>query len=183
HEWPGFFRRYLVGNRRKCFRRCNHVFGVASIVVDTCHLAMNAHVEVTAAACLANEIMTAMPAYADALAFFPSCNSLTGSINPASNFVTWYPRILQAWPEPFLHQLIAVADSAGFHFYPHLSGAWFGNIAFNQLKIAAWFANLGHCHFGFHFVRFLIWGSRPGIESITSPSPRIDTRSSDCTAK
>jgi hypothetical protein len=43
-----------------------------------------------------------------------------------------------------------VADSAGFHFYPHLSGAWLRNIPFNQLKITTWYTNLGRCHFCFH---------------------------------
>jgi hypothetical protein len=53
-----------------------------------------------------------------------------------------------------------MADPAGFYLDPDLPGTWFGNIAFNQLKISAWFANLGHCHFCFHFEenlgRFLI---------------------------
>jgi hypothetical protein len=104
--------------------------------------------------------MATMPAYANAIAFFPSRHSRTGSINTASDFVTWYTRILQSGPHAFLYQLVAMADSAGFYLDPDLPGTWFGDIAFNQLKIAAWFANLGHCHFCFHFEenlgRFLI---------------------------
>src|ERR1700739_113238 len=83
HEWPGFFRRYLGWNRRECFRRCDYVFRVASVIVDSCYLAMNAHVEVTAAARLADEVMTAMPAYADAIALFPGRHSLTRRLHAA----------------------------------------------------------------------------------------------------
>jgi hypothetical protein len=91
-----------------------------------------------------------MPAYANTTAFFPRRHSRTEGIDAASDFVTWYARKLQAGPEPFLYQLIAVADPAGCHLYPHLPGTRLRNIAFDQLKITAWFANLGCCHFRFH---------------------------------
>src|SRR5260221_8304186 len=150
HERSCFFRGYLVRNSRKCFRRCDHVFGVSAIIVDTRHLAINAHGEVAASTFLTDKIMAAMPAYANGIARFPGGDTRSKSINAAGNFVTWDPRILQARPEPFFYHYITMADPAGFHLDTHLPGTGFGNIAFHQLKFAAWFANLGDFHFRFH---------------------------------
>src|SRR5262245_45996681 len=90
--------------------------------------------------------MATVPPYANAIAFLPGPGSRSQSIKAAGNFVARHTRKLQARPEPFFYQHVAVADPAGFHFYAHLPRPWFGNIAFNQLKIAGCFANLGHFH-------------------------------------
>src|SRR5262249_29901870 len=127
-------------------RRCDHVFGVAAIVVDPGHLAIDAHREIAASTFIAGEVVAAVPADPDARAFLPRRDSRSESIDAAGHFVTRHTRILQARPEPILHHDVAVADSARVHLHAHLPRPWFGNAALNQLELAACFADLGHLH-------------------------------------
>src|SRR5262249_40037903 len=53
---------------------------------------------------------------------------------------------LQPRPESVFHHHVAMADPASFHFHTHLPRPWLGNIAFDQLEVAARLAYLG----GFH---------------------------------
>jgi len=99
---------------------------------------------------IAHEVMATVPAYANPIAYFPRRDPRSKSIKTAGDFVARNAWILQARPEPFFYEHIAVADPAGFHLYAHLGRTWFGNIAFDQFKIAACFANLGDFHFCFH---------------------------------
>src|SRR5258708_36540938 len=135
-------RGYLVRNSRKCFRRCDHVFGVSAIIVDTRHLAINAHGEVAASTFLTAKIMAAMPAYANGIARFPGGDTRSKSINAAGNFGTWDPRILQAPPQPFFYPYLTIAHPAGFHLDTHLPRTGVGDIAFHQLKFAPCSAHL-----------------------------------------
>src|SRR5258708_12337668 len=75
HERSCFFRGYLVRNSRKCFRRCDHVFGVSAIIVDTRHLAINAHGQVAASPFLTHKIMAAIPPYPNGTARFPPADT------------------------------------------------------------------------------------------------------------
>src|SRR5258708_30413380 len=99
NERSCFFRGYLVRNSRKCFRRCDHVFGVSAIIVDTRHLAINAHGEVAASTFLTDKIMAAMPAYANGIARFPGGHTRSKSINATGHFVAWGPPTIQAPPK------------------------------------------------------------------------------------
>ena len=67
--------------------------------------------------------MATVSAYANAIAFLPSRDAHSKSIKAAGNFMARHTRILQPRPEPFFYQHVAVADPAGFHFYPHLPRA------------------------------------------------------------
>src|SRR5260221_3152476 len=132
HDGSCFFRGYLVRNSRKCFRRCDHVFGVSAIIVDTRHLAINAHGEVAASTFLTDKIMAAMPAYANGIARFPGGDTRSKSINAAGNFVTWDPRILQARPEPFFYHYLTIADPPGFPLDTHPPRTRFRDMSFHQ---------------------------------------------------
>src|SRR5215470_15398486 len=75
HEWSGFLRRNLAGNHCQRFRRCDHVFGIATIEVDTGHLAIDAHGKIAAATFIAGEIVATVPADPDAIAGLKDPNS------------------------------------------------------------------------------------------------------------
>src|SRR5262249_35024779 len=127
HERSGFFRRQPVGNRRQRFLRCDHIFGVSAVVVDTRHLAMDAHGKVAASTLLAGEIVTTVPSHPNAITLVPGPDSCPQSIDAAGNLVTRHARVLQTWPDAVLYQHIAVADPARVHFDAHLPRPWFGN--------------------------------------------------------
>ena len=63
--------------------------------------------------------MSAVPTYADPLAFFPVRDIGAWFVYDAGNFVTWDSRVLQPRPISFFHHLIAVADAAGFDLDSH----------------------------------------------------------------
>src|ERR1051325_6413200 len=62
--------------------------------------------------------------------------------------MTRYARILDSGPQAIFDKHIAVANAACFHFHADLSGAWLGNIAFDQFPISVRFSDL-RC-LGFH---------------------------------
>ena len=66
--------------------------------------------------------MSAMPAHADALAFFPWRDVVADRIDAPGDFVTRHTRILNSGPETFFDQHVAMANAARLHFHAHLSG-------------------------------------------------------------
>src|SRR5262249_26920871 len=120
--------------------------GVAAIVVEPGHLALDTHGEIAAPTVIAHEIMATVPPYPDAIPLAYGRNSLAESIYAAGDFVTRHTRILQPRPESVFHHHVAMADPASFHFHTHLPRPWLGNIAFDQLEVAARLAHLGGSH-------------------------------------
>src|SRR5215831_8582943 len=98
HERSGFFGRQFVWNQRQRFRRRDHVLGVPTIEIDPGDLAIHTHCEIAAPASITNEVVTAVPANPDTIAFLPVRDALAESVNPAPDFVPRHTRILQSWP-------------------------------------------------------------------------------------
>ena len=92
--------------------------------------------------------MSAVPADTNAIAFFPGRDAIADGIDSSGDLMTWHSWVLKAGPETFLHQSVAMANAARFHFHTNLSGSRFWNVAFHQFKISARFADL--CCFHFH---------------------------------
>ena len=90
--------------------------------------------------------MATVPPYPDAISLAYGRNSLAESIHAAGDFVTRHTRILQPRPESVFHHHVAMADPASFHFHTHLPRPWLGNIAFDQLEVAARLAYLDGSH-------------------------------------
>src|ERR1700675_1834688 len=101
HERPRFFARQFIWNRRQRFRPRDHVFGIAAVVIEPGDLAIDAHHEITAPALVANEVVSGVPTDADALTFFPICNSAAERVDFSRDFVAGDSRILQTRPESF----------------------------------------------------------------------------------
>jgi hypothetical protein len=78
--------------------------------------------------------MSAMPAHSDPLAGFPAHNARAYRINDASHLVSRDPWILNARPEAFFCEHIAVADSASLDLDPNLSLSGGRDFTFNQFK-------------------------------------------------
>jgi hypothetical protein len=91
--------------------------------------------------------MTSVPSNSDALARFPVGYVGAHGINAAGDFMSGNAWILEAGPMAFLYERIAVTDTAGFDFDPHLIAGGFGNVSFDELKITTGLADLD----GFHF--------------------------------
>jgi hypothetical protein len=94
--------------------------------------------------------MATVPADAHSIAYFPGRDSLSKSVKLPGDFVARDTWILQAGPLAFFYKDIAVADPTSLYLYAHLARTRFGNIAFHQLKIPAWLANLSDFHFRVH---------------------------------
>ena len=110
----------FVGNRRQRGRRCNHVFGIAAVEIDTGDFAIHAHREIAAPALFADETMSAMPADANALTFLPGGDVVSDRVDLPGDFMTRHAWILQSGPETFFDKHVAVANAARFHFHANL---------------------------------------------------------------
>jgi hypothetical protein len=91
--------------------------------------------------------MPAVPADADALAFFQVRDAITQGIDAPRDFVAWDAWVLEPRPQTVFDQDIAMANAARVHFHTNLPGARLGNVAFNQLKISTGFTDLCSFHF------------------------------------
>jgi hypothetical protein len=91
-----------------------------------------------------------MPAYADALTFFPFRDVTADCINASRDFMTRHPGKLKPWPGTFLDENIAVANAARLHFDANLSMVRLGDIALHQFPIAVRLADLCCLHFLIH---------------------------------
>jgi hypothetical protein len=62
------------------------------------------------------------------------------------DFVSRSTRILNAGPQSFFRECVAVADATGLYFYPHVPCAWLRNLALDDLEICSWCGNLRDFH-------------------------------------
>src|SRR5437867_2800416 len=150
HERSRFLRWQFVRNRCHCRRWRNHILGISAVKIDARNLAIDAHSEIAAPALFADEIMSAMPADADALAFFPFRNPVADCIDAPGDLMTGHTRILKSGPQTFFDEHIAVANAACLHFHANLPSARLRDVAFHQFPISARLANLCCLHFRAH---------------------------------
>jgi hypothetical protein len=96
--------------------------------------------------------VSAVPADANALSFFPRGNAVADLINDAHDFVPGNAWIFNSGQHAFFREHIAVTHATGLNFNAHFASAGFGNLTFHDLKGTAGFANLCDLHgrcFGF----------------------------------
>jgi hypothetical protein len=136
-----------VWNGRNRFGRSNHVLGIAAIEANPSDLRGLAINKVAAPAGIALETVTAVPANADTLAWFPKRHLWADRVNAAGQFVPRDAWILNSGPMPFFYQHIAVADTASLDLNTHLPTAWLRDRTLNQLKISSRSAYLDSFHF------------------------------------
>ena len=157
HERSCFLGRQLTCNQGHCFRRCDHVLGISAIEIEASDFAIHAHGEITTPTRFAYETMSAVPAYADALTFFPLRHIAANRIDASGNFMTRHSWILQTGPKSLFDEHVAVANPARLHFHANLAGARLGNLAFHQFPSATRFADLRRFHFLIHELRRRSW--------------------------
>src|SRR5215213_10000114 len=120
HEWACFFRGNLIRNRSQHRGWCNHVLGISTVEVYPGDFSINTHREVAAPALFTYEAVAAMPADTNALTCRPCCDVVAYGIDAAGDFMTRHTRILNARPETFFNEHIAVANATRFNFHTHL---------------------------------------------------------------
>jgi len=92
----GFVRREIVRHGRDRFGRDHYVLRVTTIVADAGNFFELAEDELASTAGVAGEAMSAVPAYAHALAGFPLRDVCANRIDPAGDFMARDARILQS---------------------------------------------------------------------------------------
>jgi hypothetical protein len=90
--------------------------------------------------------MTAMPAYADALTFFPFRDVAAERIDTSRDFMTRHTRILEPGPQTLFDEHIAVANAARLHFHANLPSAGLRDFAFNYFKRSIRASDLCNTH-------------------------------------
>ena len=133
-----------VGETRDGFVRHDHVFGVAAVVGDAGDLRLFAVDEESLAARVADEIVPAVPAHADPVAFLPLGHVGPDLVDSSGDLVAWDARQRESGEVAGLHEDIAVAHSAGLDLDPDLPRAGLGDLAFDQLERRVGPRNL-HC--------------------------------------
>jgi hypothetical protein len=78
--------------------------------------------------------MAAVPAHANALAWFPLSDASTDCVYDADHFVAGHARILDSRPLTFFDERVAVADAAGLNFDSYLAWTGLWNFTFNQFE-------------------------------------------------
>src|SRR6266478_5881758 len=102
------------------FHRGDHVFLVPAVEADTAHFQVAAIGEISAPASNASAVLPAVPANADALAFFPARDASAHVINHSGDFVSGGAAILNAGPVTFFYEAVAVADATSLHANAHV---------------------------------------------------------------
>jgi hypothetical protein len=93
-ERSRFIRGEIVRHERHRLGRCDHVFGVAAVEVNSRDLFELAVDEVATAAGVADKAVAAMPAHTDALSGFPLGDIGAYRIDATRNLVPWNTGIL-----------------------------------------------------------------------------------------
>src|SRR5229473_4031796 len=119
----------------ECFHGSDHVFLIAAIEGDSTNLCVLAIAKISAAAGDASAVLAAVPANADALAFFPAGNARADVVDHTGDFVSGHAGILNAREESVFCDAVAVADAASLHANAHVPGSWVGNFTFDDFKI------------------------------------------------
>src|SRR5215216_5004775 len=102
--------------------------------------------EISAAACVARAVVTAVPADADALPLCPSGNTRAHLIYTADDFVSRDAWVLNAGQRAFFREHVAVADAAGLHLDEHVPDTRLRDLALDDLEICPRRRNLRHLH-------------------------------------
>jgi hypothetical protein len=131
-----------------------HVLLIAAIASDAGDLFVRAGDEISAAAGFAYEAMASMPAYSDAIAFLPLGDAGSEFINDASDFVAGNAGELNPGENAFLGRGVAMTDTAGLDFNAYFAGTGLRYVAFDEFKVAACFAHLGHEILGHSLLSF-----------------------------
>src|SRR5256886_7288523 len=134
----------------------NHILGISAVKIDARNLAIDAHSEIAAPALFADKIMSAVPADADALAFFPFCNPVADCIDAPGDLMTGHTRILKSGPQTFFNENVAVTNAARFYFHANLPSTRLRDVAFHQFPISTGLANLCCFHFLIHKMPLLL---------------------------
>jgi hypothetical protein len=136
----------VIGHERDRFRIHDHVLGVPAVEVNRRDLSEFAVHEITAAARIAFEAVSSMPAHADALARLPEGDVGTNGIDATGNLVSGDARILKTGPVSLFHQRVAVTDATSFDLNANLMAAWLRDRTFDNFEVSTWLADLN----GFH---------------------------------
>ena len=83
---------------------------------------------------------------ADALPILPLGNTGTHFIDDAHDFVSWSAGILNARPQAFFRERVAMADATGLHLDSHVSRAGLRNFTLYDLEIRSRCRNLRRLH-------------------------------------
>jgi hypothetical protein len=114
-------------------RRGNHTL-VSAVIADTGNLQVSTITKIAALALPTRVVMAAVPADADALPFFHP-----GTPTPTSSMTRpLHVRgrgILNAGPQAFLREHVAVAHATSLHLDSHVSFTGLGNFALDNLKL------------------------------------------------
>jgi hypothetical protein len=89
-----------------------------------------------------------VPADTDSLSLLPAGHAGTQFIDCADDFVTRNAGVLDAGPLAFFREHVAVTDAAGLDPDSHVSCAWLGNLALDDLEITSRPRDLRQFHRG-----------------------------------
>src|SRR5208282_160513 len=120
--------------------------GVAAVVADSANLQVRAGPKIAAATRETRAILPAVPANADALAFFPCGDAGAHFIDHAGHFVSGDARVRDAGEKAVLGDHIAVTHAACLDVNPHLSRARLGNFALHDFEIRSCLRYLHRFH-------------------------------------
>ena len=123
-----------IGHGSDGFCGSEHVVGVATVIADAGDFFVNASNEVAAAASRTSSVVAAVPADADALAFFPNGDAGPDFVDDAGNFVARRTRINDAREE---------ADAAGLDADADMSQGRLRDFALLQLEIGTGLGDYG----------------------------------------
>ena len=149
HQRRDLGRRPVGGNARHRFRRCDHVFAVSAVMGDAGYQRLGrAGKRVAMATRNTIAAMPAMPADSDRLTGCKSSDTRPDRVERADHLVPRHPRKGDARKQPFLGETVAVTHATRLNLDPHLAGAGFGDVAFDDLERSVRVRNLGHAHLG-----------------------------------
>jgi hypothetical protein len=92
--------------------------------------------------------MPPVPAYSDALSYFPAENARAYGVNHAGNFVPWNARVRDAWSRAFFSVFVTMANAASLHFDADKTRSRLRDFVFHQLKWPLGVRNLNGAHLG-----------------------------------
>ena len=146
----GVLRGQIVGDRGQRALRHDDVVGVAAVVGDAGHQAVDAADHVAAPARVAVAAVAAEPADPDALAHLPGDHGLADGLDPPGDLVPGDPRVLDPRHPALDGEGVGVADPAGLHPDQHLARAGLAELPLGLLELRAGAGNLHHARGGGH---------------------------------
>src|SRR5262249_3712028 len=141
-----FHMRERVWSGCQCLDWRHHVFLISAVITDTADFLVLAMPEITSPALAASVVVTAMPAHAHALSFFPRGNAGPDFINDAGHFVPGDARVLYSRHHAFFREHVAVANATSLNFDAYLPCAGLRNLTLHDFKGGAGFADLRRLH-------------------------------------